>query len=135
MYPTNTVSQLFSSSIRRTIFKCTLMYVYRTIAPQVYIQTTTTYTSRTANFDTEGNKIPQRPAACPLRPLICFVSLPIFNTSLGPPISHLELQYVPSTTHTVTQLNDTPATASIATHTFSSSIGPPTPPLRHLVRS
>ena len=53
-----------------------------------------------------------------------------FNTFLGPPIRHLELQYVPSTTYTVTQLNKMPTTASIATHTFSSSIGPPTPPLR-----
>ena len=58
-----------------------------------------------------------------------------FNTFLGPPIRHLELQYVPSTTYTVTQLNNTPTTASIATHTFSSSIGPPTPSLRPSVRS
>ena len=57
-----------------------------------------------------------------------------FNTFLGPPIRHLELQHVPSTTYTVTQLNNTPTTASIATHTFSSSIGPPTPALRPSVR-
>ena len=58
-----------------------------------------------------------------------------FNSFLGPPIRHLELQYVPSTTYTVTQLNNTPTTASIATHTFSSSIEPPTPPLRPSLRS
>ena len=137
MYPTNTVSQIFSLSMRRTIYKCTLMYVYRIIAPSIHPNhhhhLELHYTSRTANFDTEGNKIPLRPAACPLRPLICFVSPPIFNTFLGPPKRHLELQYVPSTTYTVTQLNTT--SASIATHTFSSSIGPPTPPLRPSVRS
>ena len=58
----------------------------------------------------------------------------IFNRFLGPPVRHLKLQYVPSTTYTVTHLNNTPTTASIATHTFSSSIGPPTPPLRPSVR-
>ena len=34
MYPTNTVSQICSLSIRRTIYKCALMYVYRIIAPK-----------------------------------------------------------------------------------------------------
>ena len=34
MYPTNSVSQIFSLSIRRTKYKCTLMYVYRIIAPK-----------------------------------------------------------------------------------------------------
>ena len=58
-----------------------------------------------------------------------------FNTFPGPPIRHLELQYVPSNRDTVTQLNNTPTTASIATRTFSSSIGLLTPPLRPLVRS
>ena len=58
-----------------------------------------------------------------------------FNTFLGPPIRHIELQYVPSTTYTVNQLYNAPTTANIATHTFSTSIGPPTPPLRPSARS
>ena len=131
MYPTNTVSQI-CINVRSCMF---IGSSPQSINPNHHRHLELHYTPRTANFDTEGNKIPLRPAACPLRPLICFVSPPIFNTFLGPPIRHLELQYVPSTTYTVTQLNNTPTTASIATHTFSSSIGPPTQPLRPSVHS
>ena len=42
---------------------------------------------------------------------------------------------VPSATFTVTQLNNAPTTVNIVTHTFSSSIGPPTPPVRPSIRS
>ena len=91
------------------------------------------HTSRTANFDTESNKIPTKTFNMSCKPTN--TATRTFNTFLGPPIRHLELQYVPSTTYTVIELNNTPTTASIATHTFSSSIGPPTPPLRPSVRS
>ena len=61
MYPTNTVPQIFSLSIRRPAYKCTLMYVYRTIAPSIHpnhhLELNYMYTSRTTNFDTRGNKI------------------------------------------------------------------------------
>ena len=138
MYPTNTVSQIFSLSI------CTLMYVYRIIAPE--------YTSKPpppfrASLHIKGcqfryggqqntlttSSIPTKTFNMSCKPTN--TATRTFNTFLGSPVRHLELQYVPSTTYTVTQLNNMPTTASIATHTFSSSIGPPTPPLRLSVRS
>ena len=139
MYPTNTVSQIFSLSIRRTIYKCTLMYVYRIIAPKPPppppFRTSLHIKDCQFRYWGQQNTLTTMPTKTFNMPLICFVSTPIFNTFLGPPIRHLELQYVPSTTYTVTQLNNTPTTARIATHTFSSSIGPPAPPLRPSVRS
>ena len=42
---------------------------------------------------------------------------------------------VPSAAYTVTQLNNMPTTVNIVIHTFSSSIGPPTPPMRPSIRS
>ena len=145
MYPTNTVSQIFSLSIRRTIYKCTLMYVYRIIAPK--------YTSipppppfraslhiKDCQFRYWGQQNTLTTSSIPIKTfnVSCKptnTATRTFNTFLGPPIRHLELQYVSSTTYTITQLNNTPTTASIATHTFSSSIGPPTSPLRPSVRS
>ena len=143
MYSTNTVSQIFSLSIRRIIYKCMLMYVYRIIAPK--------YTSKPPPpfraslhindclFRYWGLQNTQTTSSIPTKTynMSCWptnTATHTFNTFLGPPIRHLELQYVPSTTYTVTQLNNTPTTASIATHTFSSSIGPPTPPPRPSVR-
>ena len=146
MYPTNTVSQIFSLSIRRTIYKCTLIYVYRIIAPKYkskppppfraslhikdcqfrYSGRQNTGTLATSSIPTMTFNMSCKPTNTATR---------TFNTLIGPPIRHLELQYVPSTTYTVTQLNNTHTTASIATHIFSPSIGPPTPPLRPSVRS
>ena len=59
------------------------------------------------------------------------------NTATGPRTTNMALRTpkVPSATYTVTQLNNTPTTVNIVTHTFSSSIGPPTPPMRPLIRS
>ena len=144
MYLANTVSQIFSLSIRRTIYKCTLMYVYRIIAPKYTSKPPPPFkaslhindcqfrysgqqnTLTTSSIPTKTFNMSYKPTNTTTR---------TSNTFLGPPIRHLELQYVPSTTYTVTQLNNTSTTASIATHTFSSSIGPPTPPLRPSVRS
>ena len=121
------------------------MCVYRIIAPKYtskpHHHLELHHTPRTANFDTQANKLTndqQHTRATRTFNMSCKptnTATRTFNTFLGPPIRHLELQYVPSTTYTVTQLNNTPTTASIATHTFSSSIGPPTPPLRPSVRS
>ena len=142
--PTNTFSQIFSLSIRRTIYKYTLMYVYRIIAPKYTSKSPPPFrallhikdcqfrysgqqhTLTTSSIRTKTFNVSCKPTNTATR---------TFNTFRGPPIRHLELQYVPSTTCTVTQLNNTPTTASIAAHTFSLSIGPPTPPLRPSVRS
>ena len=120
------------------------MYVYRIIAPKytskpsppfrasLHIKDCQFWYSGQQNTLTTSS-IPTKTFNMPCKPTN--TATRTFNTFPGPPIRHLELQYVPSTTYTVTQFNNTPATASIATHTFSSSIGPPTPPLRPSVRS
>ena len=125
------------------------MYVYRIIAPPpppsiVYTQTTPPlraslhikdyhfrYSGQQNNLATSS--IPTKNFNRSCKPTN--TTTRTFNTFLGPPIRHIELQYVPSTTYTVNQLTNTPTTANIATHTFSTSIGPPTPPLRPSARS
>ena len=145
MYPTNTVFQIFSLSIRRTIYKCTLMYVYRIIAPKYTSKPPPPFRAslhiKDCQFRYWGQQNTLTTSSIPTKTfnMSCKptnTATRTFNTFLGPPKRHLELQYVPSTTYTytVTQLNNTPKTASIATHTFSSSIGPPKPPLRPSVR-
>ena len=144
MYPTNTVSQIFSLSIRRTIYKCTFMYVYSIIAPKYTSKPPPPFRAslhiKDCQFRYWGQQntlttssIPNKTFNMSCKPTN--TDTRTFSMFLGPPIRHLELQYVPSTTYTDAQLNNTPATASIATHTSSSSIGPLTPPLRPSVRS
>ena len=138
MYPTNTVSQIFSLSIRRTIYKCALMYVYRIIAPKYTSKPPPPFRASLHIKDCQfrywwqqntltTSSIPNKTFYMSCKPTN--TATRTFSTFLGPPIRHLDLQYVPSTPCTVTQLNNTPTTASIATQTSSSSIGPPTPPL------
>ena len=144
MYPTNTVSQIFSLSILRTIYKCMLMYVYMIIAPKYTSKPPPPFWAplhiKDCQFRYSGQQNTRTTSSIPTKTfnMSCKptnTATRTFNTFLGPQIRHLELQYIPSTTYTVTQLNNTPTTASIATNSFSSSIGPPTPPLRPSVRS
>ena len=140
MYLTNTVSQIFSLSIRRTVYKCTLMEVNRIIAHKYTSKSPPSLHIKDCQFRYRGQQNTLMTSSIPTKTfnMSCKptnTATRTFNMFLGLPIRRLELQYVPSTTYTVTQLNNTPTTASIATHTFSSSIGPPTPPLRPSVRS
>ena len=161
MYPTYTVSQIFSLGIRRTIYRCTLMYVYRIIAPKYTSKQPPSFRTslhiKDCQFRYWGQQNTLTTSSMPTKTfnMLC---KPTNLQFLGPPISHLELQYVPSTTYTITQLNNTPTTASIATHTFSSyhqhhhwdlqyvpgtintgcqttsvSLRRPPPPLKHIV--
>ena len=138
------VTDYAALSIRRTIYKCTLMYVYRIIAPKYTSKPPPPFRAslhiKDCQFRYRGQQntlttssIPNKTFNMSCKPTN--TATRTFSTFLGPPIRHLELQYVPSTTYTVTQLNNTPTTASIATHTSRPSIGPPTPPLRPSVRS
>ena len=147
MYPTNTVSQIFSLSIRRTIYKCTLMYVYRIIAPKYTSKPPPPFRTslhiKDCQFRYSGQQnilmtrsIPTKTFNMSCKPTN--TATRTFNTFLGPPIRHLELQYVPSTTCTATQFNNTPTTGSISlsylqfvnrttnttTETFSTFLGP-----------
>ena len=147
MYPTNTVSQILSLSIRRTIFKCTLMYVYRIIAPKYTPKPPPPFRASLHTKDCQfrywgqqniltTSSIPTKTFKMSCKPTNT-ATRTINISSLDHPNKALRTSIRPfhSTTYTATQLNNTPTTASIATHTLSSSIGPPTPPLRPLVRS
>ena len=161
MYPTNTVSQIFSLSIRRPIYKCTLMYVYRIIAPKYTSKPPPPFRAslhiKDCQFRYSGQQNTLTTSSIPTKTFNMSgkstnTATRTFNTFLGPRIRHLEVEYVPSTTYTITQLNNTPTTASIAivwvamlavagvhfvhrttytsTETFSTFMGPSTLTLR-----
>ena len=122
MYLTKTVSQIFSLSIRRTIYKCTLMYVYRIIAPKYTSKPPPPFRAslhiKDGQFRYSGQQNTLTTSSIPTKTfnMSCKptnTATRTFNTFLGPPIRHLELQYVPSTTFTVTQLNNTPTTRAL----------------------
>ena len=140
MYPTNTVSQIFGLSIRRTIYKCTLMYVYRIIAPKYTSKPPppfkTSLHTKDCQFRYWGQQITLTTSSMPTM---------TFNMLCKP----TNLQYVPWTTnkslrtsirpfdhqHHHWDLQYVPGTINTGSQTTSVSLRRPPPPLKHIVHA
>ena len=154
MYATNTVSQIFSLSIRRTIYKCTLMHVYRIIAPRYTSKPPPTpfraslhvkdcqfrYSGQQNTLTTSS--IPTKTFDMSCKPTN--TATRTFNTFLGPPIrqvrtsirpfDHLHCtsikQYAYDREHCHSYLQFVHRTTNTTAETFSTFLGPSTLTLR-----
>ena len=145
MYSTNTVSQIFSLSIRRTIYKCTLMYVYRIIAPKVTSKPSPFSASlhiKDCQFRYRGQQNTLTTSSIPTKTFNMSwkptnTATRTFNTFLGPPIRHLDhlhrhsiKQHAYDREHCHSYLQFVHRTTNTTTETFSTFLGPSTLTLR-----